>query len=156
MLQIRTEIQRNPALLHSFIQQLALSNPDLARLIAQHPQEFRRFLTETGPQINPNLIAALSRPGQQPRLQVSPEDTAAVQNLADLGFARNDALEAYLSCDKNEAMAANLLFENYVPLEVQEEQRRARQAPVQPSEGESVYQTSTKFGPKMKSQIWMT
>jgi len=135
MLQIRGEIQRNPALLQSFIQQLAVSNPDLAQLIARHPQEFRQFLTETGPQINPNLVAALPRPGQQPRLQFTPEETAAVQNLADLGFARNDALEAYLSCDKNEAMAANLLFENYVPLAVQEEQRRARQAPAQPPSG---------------------
>ena len=143
MLQIRTEIQRNPALLQSFIQQLMATNPGLAQLITQNPDEFRAFLTEPIPQINPNLIAALPRPGQpsdprppqpsQPRIQLSPEDNAAIQNLMDLGFSRNDSLETYLSCDKNEAMAANLLFENYVPLAEQEEQRRARQAPAQPS-----------------------
>jgi len=136
MLQIRSEIQRNPALLQSLMQQLAASNPALARLITQHPNEFRDFLAESGPQIDSSLIAALPRPGPSaPRLQLSPEEAAAVQNLIELGFARNDALEAYLSCDKNEAMAANLLFENYVPLAVQEEQRRARQAPAPPSGG---------------------
>lgn len=131
MLQIRSEIQRNPALLQSFVQQLATTNPALAQLITQHPTEFRDFLTESSPQISPSLVAALPRPGQpaQPRLHLSPEETAAVQSLIELGFARNDALEAYLSCDKNEAMAANLLFENYVPVAVQEEQRRARLAP---------------------------
>ena len=138
MLQIRAEIQRNPALLQSFIQQLAQSNPGLARIIAQHPEEFRAFLSETGPQINPSLINALPRMDQpapaRPQLRLSPEEMAAVQNLASLGFARNDALEAYLSCDKNEAMAANLLFENYVPLAEQEEQRRAREAPPRSSE----------------------
>jgi UV excision repair protein RAD23 len=45
MLQIRTEIQRNPALLQSFIQQPAATNPGLAQ-----------------------LIAALPRPGQPPNL----------------------------------------------------------------------------------------
>jgi hypothetical protein len=40
-------------------------------------------------------------------------EVQAVENLASLGFDPNDALEAYLSCDKNEAIAANMLFENY-------------------------------------------
>jgi hypothetical protein len=37
-------------------------------------------------------------------------------NLASLGFDPNDALEAFLICEKDESMAANLLFENYTSI----------------------------------------
>jgi UV excision repair protein RAD23 len=47
---------------------------------------------------------------------MSREEVDAVKNLASLGFSEDDALEAYLSCDKNEAMAASLLFESYTPV----------------------------------------
>ena len=35
---------------------------------------------------------------------------AAVVRLADMGFDRTEAAQAYLACDKNEALAANLLM----------------------------------------------
>jgi UV excision repair protein RAD23 len=42
---------------------------------------------------------------------VSPEELAAIERLTQLGFSKNRAAEAYFSCDKNEEMAANFLFE---------------------------------------------
>jgi len=36
---------------------------------------------------------------------------AAVDRLADMGFDRTDAAQAYIACDKNEALAANLLMD---------------------------------------------
>jgi UV excision repair protein RAD23 len=44
---------------------------------------------------------------------MSEADVKAVEDLAGFGFDPNDALEAYLSCDRNQEIAANLLFENY-------------------------------------------
>lgn len=115
MAQIRQTLQQNPTpqAFQALIGQISGSNPELAALIQAHPQEFVQFLMQpVGPQIDPRLVAALPRPGQ---IQLSREEVDAVKNLASLGFSDDDALEAYLSCDKNEAMAASLLFESYAP-----------------------------------------
>lgn len=48
-----------------------------------------------------------------PRLYaLDPRDNIAVQNQESLGFTYNQALEAYQSCNKNEELAANFLFDN--------------------------------------------
>ena len=39
------------------------------------------------------------------------EDEHAVQRLAALGFARGQAVEAYLACERNEMLAANFLMD---------------------------------------------
>ena len=39
------------------------------------------------------------------------EGEAAVQRLAALGFARAAAVEAYLACEQDEMLAANLLMD---------------------------------------------
>ena len=52
--------------------------------------------------------------GQQPppgSIAVSPEDMAAINRLAELGFPKSRAAEAFFACDKNEEFAANFLFE---------------------------------------------
>ena len=37
---------------------------------------------------------------------------AAVDRLTEMGFDRADAAQAFLACDKNEALAANLLMDS--------------------------------------------
>jgi UV excision repair protein RAD23 len=49
-------------------------------------------------------------PGAQV-LRLSEEEMAAVDRLADMGFDRTEAAQAYIACDKNEALAANLLMD---------------------------------------------
>merc|ERR1719162_1724467 len=44
-------------------------------------------------------------------LELNQEEMAAVDRLADMGFDRTDAAQAYIACDKNEALAANLLMD---------------------------------------------
>lgn len=39
------------------------------------------------------------------------EEDDAVNRLINLGFSREEAVQAYLTCDKNEQAAANLLFD---------------------------------------------
>mmetsp|Transcript_27900 Transcript_27900/g.99272 ORF Transcript_27900/g.99272 Transcript_27900/m.99272 type:complete len:81 (-) Transcript_27900:104-346(-) len=41
------------------------------------------------------------------------EEADAVSRLAELGFSRDDCVQAFLACDKNESLAANLLFDGF-------------------------------------------
>jgi UV excision repair protein RAD23 len=45
-------------------------------------------------------------------LRLTEEEMAAVDRLADMGFDRTEAAQVYLACDKNEAVAANLLMDS--------------------------------------------
>ena len=42
------------------------------------------------------------------------DDEAAVGRLVDLGFEREHAAEAYLACDRNEMLAANVLMDGQI------------------------------------------
>eukprot|EP00359_Climacostomum_virens_P010962 CAMPEP_0204902502 /NCGR_PEP_ID=MMETSP1397-20131031/3702_1 /ASSEMBLY_ACC=CAM_ASM_000891 /TAXON_ID=49980 /ORGANISM="Climacostomum Climacostomum virens, Strain Stock W-24" /LENGTH=382 /DNA_ID=CAMNT_0052071017 /DNA_START=403 /DNA_END=1551 /DNA_ORIENTATION=- len=128
-LQLRTMIQQNPSILPSLLQQLQQTNPQLLAMISQNQDAFMSLIndplpSDSGPQIDPSLIAGLPRPRNV--IQVSPEEAEAIQRLSELGFAQRDALEAYLACDRNEAMAANLLFENYMTIAAMENEAALR------------------------------
>lgn len=45
-------------------------------------------------------------------LELTAEEMAAVDRLTEMGFDRADAAQAFLACDKNEDMAANLLMDS--------------------------------------------
>mmetsp|Transcript_32701 Transcript_32701/g.49283 ORF Transcript_32701/g.49283 Transcript_32701/m.49283 type:complete len:430 (+) Transcript_32701:45-1334(+) len=49
--------------------------------------------------------------GGQQLLRLNEEEMAAVDRLTEMGFDRADAAQAFLACDKNEALAANLLMD---------------------------------------------
>lgn len=44
-------------------------------------------------------------------IQVTPEEKADIDDIISLGFDKNDALEAYLACDKQKELAINYLFD---------------------------------------------
>jgi len=45
-------------------------------------------------------------------IQLTQAEAASIERLQNLGFSKQQALEAFLVCNKNEQMAANYLFEN--------------------------------------------
>lgn len=47
----------------------------------------------------------------QIQIQLTPEDQAAVERLEQLGFPRAAVVQAYMAAEKNEELAANLLFD---------------------------------------------
>ena len=44
-------------------------------------------------------------------VRLTQEEMEAVDRLTSMGFDRNSAAQAYLACDKNEELAANLLMD---------------------------------------------
>jgi UV excision repair protein RAD23 len=46
-------------------------------------------------------------------VSLTQEEMDSVNRLMELGFSQQDAAAAFLACDKNEALAANLLLEGW-------------------------------------------
>lgn len=89
------------------------------------PEEFQNYMNTAmsglmggaGPGGNAGAGGASGAGGRAPGaggpqvLELSEEEMAAVDRLADMGFDRTEAAQAYIACDKNEALAANLLMD---------------------------------------------
>jgi UV excision repair protein RAD23 len=102
--QLRQVVQQQPQMLEPILQQLGAGNPQLARLIAEHPEQFLALLGED----TEDDIAL--PPGAQ-AISVTEEERDAIERLCRLGFDRDQAIQAYFACDKNEELAANFLFD---------------------------------------------
>lgn len=117
----------NPEQLQAMASMMGLSPEQLAataQLISQMPQEdFQNYLSMAmqggaGAGGMGDFLgggggaggAGGAPPGAQV-VRLTEEEMAAVDRLADMGFDRTEAAQAYLACDKNEALAANLLMD---------------------------------------------
>jgi len=103
--QLRQVVQQAPQMLEPILSQLGAGNPQLAQLIAQHPEDFLNLLSETGGDDDAPLP-----PGAQ-QISVTEEERDAIERLVRLGFTQEEAIQAYFACEKNEELAANLLFD---------------------------------------------
>jgi UV excision repair protein RAD23 len=110
-------------MLEPILQQLGQGNPQLAQLIANNPGQFLNLLSEDVDDDAP------LPPGAQ-TIAVTEEERDAIERvsfgkrvldgkklvlitlqLCRLGFPRDQAIQAYFACDKNEELAANFLFD---------------------------------------------
>ena len=117
-MQLLAIVQQNPAALAPILSQLQQSSPEVYNLITSNREAFMRLLQESpAPRIDPSMVAGLPRPPPGGVvISLSPEEQQSIKNLMELGFSKDDAVEAFFSCDKNEEQAASLLFENYQPV----------------------------------------
>ncbi|KAM8707251.1 hypothetical protein ACLKA7_011360 [Drosophila subpalustris] len=92
---VRDMIRQNPELLELVLQHLSETDPGTFEAIRSHQEEF---------------IQMLNVPLQPATDTLSHEEEAAVERLMALGFDRDSVVQVYLACDRNEELAAQLLF----------------------------------------------
>lgn len=136
--QMQDLIQQSPHLLSSTIEALAASDPEMYSFISQNPDAFVNALNHPptagsrihssgrGPsnpvaqhagQIEQQVGGGGGSGRQQPVVDqilgdgVSEHDKQAIERLKELGFSEYLAVQAYMACDKDEQLAANLLFQ---------------------------------------------
>jgi len=107
---LRQLVHQNPALIQPLLHGLAEQNPQLAQLILEHPEALGQILGLTPEDMEGGDMEGAEAP--QEVIHITPEEAAAIERLQALGFPRAAAIEAYFTCDKNEDMAANYLFEH--------------------------------------------
>jgi len=112
---LRQMVQSNPQLLQSVLEQLGQQNPQLLNMINNNQEEFIQLLNLPADSATPGAGGAGGAPqGAGPGanyISVTQEEKDAIERLQALGFSRQQVIEAYFSCDKDEQMAANYLFE---------------------------------------------
>merc|ERR1719293_488955 len=86
----------------------------IAQMIgAMPPEQLAQFsqMAQAGMGGMPGMPPGAGGGGGPQVLRLSDDEMAAVNRLTEMGFDRTEAAQAYLACDKNEALAANLLMD---------------------------------------------
>ncbi|XP_017015861.2 UV excision repair protein RAD23 homolog A [Drosophila takahashii] len=109
---VREMIRENPELLQLILARLAETDPAAYAAVQSHREEFAGML----------LGGEGATSEVEAQVQLTTEELAAVKRLEALGFHRVMAVQAYLACDKNEQLAAEILFRQSEEQEEQEEQ----------------------------------
>lgn len=128
LLSLREVVSGNPEALAPLLENLCTRYPQLREQIMANPEVFISMLLEA---VGDNLqdVANLEdtdlsgvnagegqieTAGQNPfNLEISEEDEQAISRLCELGFERSLVIQVYFACDKNEEIAANMLFTDY-------------------------------------------
>ncbi|PSC73075.1 ubiquitin receptor RAD23b-like [Micractinium conductrix] len=115
---LRAMVQQRPELLQPMLAELGKSQPAMLEAINANQEEFLAMINEpVGAEDLEALMAGMAggEEGDEPmgvEIELTEEEMAAIQRLEGLGFPRNACIEAFLICDKDEALAANYLLEN--------------------------------------------
>ncbi|CUS21404.1 LAQU0S03e01838g1_1 [Lachancea quebecensis] len=130
LLSLRQVVTGNPEALPPLLESLSTRYPELREQIMTNPEMFISMLLEAvGGSLPEGIMegdagidagaegaltgADVEGSEQAPQLEISPQDQEAISRLCELGFERTLVVQVYFACDKNEEIAANMLFSEY-------------------------------------------
>ncbi|KAM3164265.1 UV excision repair protein RAD23 [Lachancea thermotolerans] len=130
LLSLRQVVTGNPEALPPLLESLSTRYPELREQIMTNPEMFISMLLEAvGGSLPEGIMegdagmeadaegalagADVEGAEQAPQLEISPQDQEAISRLCELGFERTLVVQVYFACDKNEEIAANMLFSEY-------------------------------------------
>lgn len=125
--QLRDVVSGHPEALMPLFESLSARYPHLRETMIQDPERFVALLLEAvGGPLTDNLGEGLGdepmdgeagdidQPQALPSgVDISSDDESAINRLCELGFERTLVIQVYFACDKNEEIAANMLFNDY-------------------------------------------
>lgn len=113
----------NPAQMAQMVESMSEDElQQMAAMMGLSPEQLRATAQMIGQmpadQLNHFMMQAMGQEGGGDGdggaqvLRLTEEEMAAVDRLTEMGFDRSEAAQAFLACDKNEALAANLLMDS--------------------------------------------
>lgn len=113
---IAATVRQNPGALPEVMRQLQANFPDIFALVQANPQEFLDIINDPAKSGGPSEA---TRGGGPPagarRMELTEADVPAIERLVQLGGGAWDQRAAaimYLATNRNEELAANVLFDN--------------------------------------------
>lgn len=118
---VKVICSRDPSALQVILQNIQQNDPNLFQQIKDNEAEFKELLTKPLDDNDMQCFLQYNREieggesggaSSGNRIRLSKEDEEAIKRLMELGnFDKADVLQTYFACEKNEEMAANMLFE---------------------------------------------
>ncbi|CAF3325373.1 unnamed protein product [Rotaria socialis] len=109
-------LQQSPEQLQIIKAALETAQPDIARLIKTNPQTFLDLVKQATDNAN-SPLSADDAPNTGPNqnrstitVELSLEEQQIINQMQEMGFDRNRAIEAFLLCERNVDYAINYLF----------------------------------------------
>lgn len=126
--QFRLQALQNPNILPQLLGFVQQNHPNIHQLLTSNPNLMLHLLIHGRPNVigapgqnNNDPIPGSGNSGQpappppappmQPTIELSEDDHANIQTIMEMGFTQEQAIEAYLVCNKNVELAINYLFD---------------------------------------------
>ncbi|KAH7679767.1 UV excision repair protein Rad23 protein, partial [Dioscorea alata] len=108
----RALVQANPRILEPMLEELGRQNPDVRQCIQDNQAEFMQDMLQP-PQRPVGNLSNQSADAIPQEMTFTLEEREAIDRLETMGFDRKMVVQVFITCNKDETLAANSLLGNH-------------------------------------------